>query len=244
MTNLDPLSPPGKRSIPDRLTVGRIDLFQGLDPEALEEVAALAETAVLRKGQWIFEQGADAHRAYVAITGSVRIQQSGSDGAQVVIRFIAPGEMFGTLALFTDHLYPADAIAMADAVVMSWAEKDVLALLERHSRIGLNALRIVCARLGEAQNRIRELSTQRAERRVAYAVLRLAVQAGDTSPDGTTITIPLRRQDIAEVSGTTLHTASRILTTWERAGYLTSENRTLTVGDLAAIRNIAEHPPY
>ena len=64
----------------------------------------------LPKDLRIFSQGDDGVRAHAVIEGGVRIAQSGSDGAQVIVRFIGPGEMFGTVALFTDGRYPADAI--------------------------------------------------------------------------------------------------------------------------------------
>jgi CRP-like cAMP-binding protein len=87
---------------------------------------------------------------------------------------------------------------------------------------------------------VRELATQRAERRVAHVVLRLARQAGHSTVDGTAIEFPLRRKDLADIAGTTLHTASRILTGWEKAGLLTSHNRHLTIRNTSEIRRIAE----
>jgi CRP-like cAMP-binding protein len=102
-----------------------------------------------------------------------------------VIRFIGPGEMFGTVALFTNRQYPADATTLSNSLKISWSETDLLALLRRHPQIALNVIRIIGKRLKEAQERMRELATQRAEQRVAHAVLRLAQQAGHGTVDGT-----------------------------------------------------------
>jgi CRP-like cAMP-binding protein len=87
---------------------------------------------------------------------------------------------------------------------------------------------------------MRELATQRAERRVAHAVLRLASQAGHSTVAGTAIEFPLRRKDVADIAGTTLHTASRILTTWEKAGLLATRNQHLTIRQPLEILRIAE----
>jgi hypothetical protein len=76
----------------------------------------------------------------------------------------------------------------------------------------------MAARLQEAQTLMRELATEAVERRVAHAVLRLANQAGKRESDGVRIDFPLSKQDIAEMTGTTLHTVSRIFTAWEAAG--------------------------
>jgi len=221
-------------------TLPSIELFAGLSSTDLEQVLATARILHMAKETRIFNQGDDADRAYVLLRGSVRISQSGNDGDQVIIRFIGPGETFGTVALFTDRLYPADADAFAEAVIASWSEDALLGFMIRHPQIAVNVIRITGKRLKEAQERVRELSTQRVEQRVARAVLRLAQQAGHHTVDGTAIKFPLRRKDVADISGTTLHTASRILTAWEKAGLLTSENQRLTICKPTEISKIAD----
>jgi CRP-like cAMP-binding protein len=100
-------------------------------------------------------------RAHILIEGCLRISQSGSDGAQIVVRFIGPGEIFGAVSLFTDRRYPADADALTDAAEVSWSERALLDLMNRHPQVGVNAVRIVGHRLQEAQNRVRELASAR-----------------------------------------------------------------------------------
>jgi CRP-like cAMP-binding protein len=112
--------------------------------------------------------------------------------------------------------------------------------MTRHPQIAINAIRIIGQRLQEMQNRTRELATQRAERRIAHALVRLAQQSGRNTPAGTAIPFPLRRKDVADVAGTTLHTASRILTGWERAGLLASHRRRLTIRSPSELLRIAE----
>lgn len=217
-----------------------MDLFAGLPAAVLDGVAAAARQRRLPAGARIFNQGDASVRAHAIVDGMVRISQSGRDGGEVVVRFIGPGEMFGTVALFTDHRYSADATALGDTVEASWGEADLLDLMTRHPQIAINAIRIVGRRLQEVQDRMRELATQRAEQRIAHALVRLARQSGTNTADGTAIPFPLRRQDVAEVAGTTLHTASRILTGWEKAGLLVSKGRRLTIRDPAELLRIAE----
>src|SRR3546814_10144926 len=113
--------------------------------------------------------------------------------------------------------------------------------MERHSRIATNMIAIVGKRLGEAQERLRELATQSADRRIARTLLRLLDQAGRRTGDGVRIEFPLRRKDIADIAGTTLHTVSRIVAGWERRGLLSSRNRHLVIASPDEIRRIAEH---
>lgn len=221
-------------------SLAAMELFRGLPPSALESAAASARVRRLPKDMRIFNQGDNSVRAHAVIQGGVRISQSGSDGAHVVIRFIGPAEMFGTVALFTDRRYPADAIALVETLEASWSEDELLGLMAAYPQIAINVIRIIGRRLQEVQERVRELATQRAERRVAHALLRLARQAGHCTIDGTAIEFPLRRKDVADISGTTLHTASRILTSWEKAGFLATRDRRLTVRQPSKILRISE----
>lgn len=217
-----------------------MELFQGLPRSALETVAASAHLRCLPKNVRIFSQGDDGVRTHAVIEGAVRITQSGSDGGQVIIHFIGPGEMFGTVALFTDRRYPADAVTLSETLEASWSETELHDLMTRYPLIAINVIRIIGKRLQEVQERVREFATQSAERRVAHAVLRLARQAGHSTIDGTAIDFPLRRKDVADIARTTLHTASRILTVWENAGLLVSHNQHLTIRQPTQILRIAE----
>lgn len=219
--------------------IAGLELFVRLSGAALDEVAARARVQALPRGTMLFAQGTPAERCHALLTGRVRIAQSGEDGRQLIVRFIGQGEMFGTVALFTDRHYPADAIAVINSIEVSWTEEALLDLLHRYPQIGLNLVKIVGARLREAQERLREVATQRVEQRIAHALLRLANCDGSAEGKAATIDYPLTRQDIAEMCGATLHTASRVLKAWERAGYVTSDRKGIRLVEVAEIRRIA-----
>jgi CRP-like cAMP-binding protein len=107
----------------------------------------------------------------------------------------------------------------------------------------MNLVKIIGARLQEAQDRLRELATQRAEQRIARALLRLAEQAGHSTESGTAIDFPLSRKDLAEMCGATLHTVSRTLTAWEKSGTVTTHHQRIIIRELAEIRRRASQAP-
>ncbi|HWG77672.1 MAG TPA: Crp/Fnr family transcriptional regulator [Steroidobacteraceae bacterium] len=215
-------------------------LFVGLSAEALADVAATGRVQSLPKGTILFTQGTAADRCHAVIAGRMRISQAGVEGSQLIVRFIGPGEMFGTMALFTDGRYPADAVSLIDSIEISWTEPVLLELIHRYPQIALNLVRIAGARLREAQERLRELATEQVDRRIAHMLLRLAGPGALQGNMDAAIAFPLTRQDIASMCGATLYTASRILKTWERAGYVSTHHRRLTIHQLVEIRRIAE----
>jgi CRP/FNR family transcriptional regulator, nitrogen oxide reductase regulator len=221
-----------------------MDLFLGLKTAALTEVARRGQLQRLTKGTLLFAQGATADRCHALVEGRMRIAQSGAEGDQIIVRFVGPGETFGTVALFTDRRYPAEATAVVDSVEISWPEATLLELIERHPQIALNLVKIVGSRLREAQERLREVATQRVDRRIAHALLRLAHR--DSTPEGkgdAAIEFPLTRQDLAEMCGATLYTVSRVLTAWEKAGYITTRRKQLTIRRYPEIRRLAGEGP-
>src|SRR3546814_13582469 len=95
-----------------------------LPPAVLNDVAALARTRPLPRGLRIFDQGELAGRAHALLSGGVRITQSGSDGEEILVRFIGPSEIFGCVPVLTDGLYPADATAIVDANELSCGSEE------------------------------------------------------------------------------------------------------------------------
>ena len=201
---------------------------------------ACARVRRLAKDSIVFGQGQTAERCHALIDGRVRITQSDEDGAQLVVRFIGAREMFGTVALFTDRRYPAEAVTVVDSTEISWTEAALRKLIGLYPQIAINIVEIVGMRLKEVQERLRELATQRVERRIARVLLRLAHQVSRASDDGTTIDFPLTRRDVAEMCGTTLHTVSRTLTAWEKAGVIASRRQRVTIRKLADMQRMAE----
>jgi CRP/FNR family transcriptional regulator, nitrogen oxide reductase regulator len=216
-----------------------MELFPGLSVKALADVASKGQVQTFPKETILFTQGSHADRSYAVITGRVRISQAGAEGSELLVRIIGPSEMFGTVAIFTDRRYPAEAVAVVDSIGISWTESVLLGLIHRYPQIALNLVRIVGERLREVQERLRELATQRVDRRLAHALLRLAGRAM-TGEQGASIDFPITRQDLASFCGTTLYTASRVLTAWEKTGCIATHRGRLRILDLAAIRRLAD----
>lgn len=203
--------------------------FAGMQRDAMDALLAGSKSARIEKGAAIFEQEQEAHSFFLLLDGHIRVVKITPDGEQVIARYISSGELFGIAEALGWTKYPANAIAAVDCVVLSWPSRIWETIVEQHPTFATNTYRTVGARLQDAQDRIVELATERVEQRVASAILKLANQTGRQTEEGILIDFPISRQDISEMTGTTLHTVSRLMSAWETAGWVKSGRQKITI---------------
>ena len=139
--------------------------------------------------------------------------------------------------------YPATATAVDDCVVLVWPSVAWPRLVAKFPALATNTLQTVGSRLQETHTRVVEMSTQQVEQRVAHALLRLAKQSGRKVEHGIEIDFPISRQDIAQMTGTTLHTVSRILSGWEQRGLVESGRQRIVLREPHELFVLAETVP-
>ena len=187
-----------------------------------------------------FREGEPAHTFFVLDTGSVKLTQLTPEGHQVVLRLVGPGDAFGGVAAFGGATYPVSAEAVTDSTALEWSGEVMSALMERHPKLALNALRFVAGRLHDLQIQYRQLATEKVERRVARALLRLVQQAGRRIESGVLIDLPLSREDIAQMTGTTLFTVSRIISRFESEGLLEAGRQRVVIREPHGLVKVAD----
>lgn len=223
--------------------VGRCRVLANLPAEA---VAAIASRGVLRaigRRQVLFHQGNEARELTVVLSGRLKLVQVGADGREVIVRYVGPGEMCALIALFPDQAYPATAEAVAATRVICWSRTLLERLILDHPQVALNAMRIQSDRMRELTDRMREIATEKVARRVARALLRLASRVGRRTDHGVELDLPLSREDLARIAGTTLFTVSRLMADWEAAGIVTSGRERVVIRYPHGLVTIAEDLP-
>jgi CRP-like cAMP-binding protein len=207
--------------------LAQTQIFKELDRSALQAVYQHAHQRQVDSGHFFIQQGEPALATYVLIRGHAKIVQVTPDGHQVLLRYIGPAQEFGLVAVLTDFEYPSSVQAVEASEALVWQGEVLAQLIERYSRIGFNALRILAHQNLEQQRRYRELLTERVEQRLAQTVLRLAQQIGHSISDGTLIDLPLSRKDLAEMVGTDLYTVSRLMSHWEQVGLVQTDHQNI-----------------
>lgn len=227
----------------DSSLVAHLPIFAGLGAAELAEIMREARSTRYPKNSAIFEQGEDAHSFFLLLHGHVRASKTTPTGEQIVVRYVAPGEIFGVAPAIGMTRYPATATAVDDSIVLTWPSAAWPRLVARFPALATNTLQTVGSRLQETHTRVLEMSTQQVEQRIAHALLRLAKQSGRKLDHGVEIDFPISRQDIAQMTGTTLHTVSRILSGWEQLGLIESGRQRIVLREPHRIFVLAEQSP-
>jgi len=198
----------------------RSNLFGGLPQQTLQDGAEAAKERKLGKGEALFQQGDEAATHYFVSSGRLRLDQTTSDGKNVVLRFMGPGDMVGSVAVMRSIPYPATPIAVEETRVLSWSAVRMMELMHAHPALAMKTVNMMGGRIEELQERLQQVATQQVERRIAATVLKIAGQSGRRTEAGVEIPFPLSRQDLAEMTGTTLHTVSRTISAWIDEGII------------------------
>lgn len=191
-------------------------LFSDLDRETADALLNAATYRQIAEGMTLFHQGDAPSQLFQVVTGLVKLSRVSTDGSQTTLRFMGPGELVGCVAVFQQFPFPATAIASKPCSLLCWGASQILDLIHRYPPVASNALKTVGGRAREMIERVTDLSAKGVEARLAGVLLRLASQVGRNSPDGVEITHPVTRNDMAEMTGVTYFTVSRVLSAWQR----------------------------
>ncbi len=217
-----------------------VRLFKELTEPTLLEVARRCRLRRFERGAFVFFEGTRARAVQVLYTGRVKVVRETDDGREVIIRIIQPGEIFGGAGGWGREVYPATAVTLEDSRILELPSDEFASLVEDHPDFAMAMVRELAVRLREAEGRILELQTERVERRIARTLLRLANKTGTKTERGIEIGVPLSRQNLADLCGTTLSTASRVLSAWDRAGIVIAEREHVTIRHAHQLVAIAE----
>jgi CRP-like cAMP-binding protein len=224
-----------------RQLIRQSSLFKDVSREVFEQAMDASVARSVEEDGYFFLQGDPATHAYVLVEGRVKMIQITPNGQQITMRIMTPGQTYGGIALLNPRAgYPATAQAVENSTALAWDTAHLRELVEKDPAISLNVMSLMHGYISELQERQKALVTDRVEQRIARILLKLANQSGKKIDEGVLIDLPITRQDIAEMSGTTLFTVSRTLNEWERSGLLEIGRERVVIRDPHGLVSISD----
>ncbi len=205
-------------------------MFQHLPGPLRGRVARLATLWDLDKADALWNAGDPADTLTVIVSGRVKVVKH-VDTGDVILEMFGPGEAVGAVAVYNQMPYPATAIAMEPSTLLRLPRRDWFDLLERDPGFA-RAMMLAMTRLNMALTRkLAAMHGTRVQTRIASLFLSLAGRMGRETPEGTEIPLTLSRQEIAEMVGTTVESAIRVMSRWNREGLLLTGRERFVIPD-------------
>jgi cAMP-binding proteins - catabolite gene activator and regulatory subunit of cAMP-dependent protein kinases len=216
-----------------------IPLLSALRKDDREVVAPLCRVRGYEKGETIFREGEPADRIHFVVLGRVKIVKS-AGGRDVILEILGPGEPVGAVAVFERKPFPASAVTLEGTSILSIPEREFFQLVETRPEMMRRLLAGLTYRLIMVNKRLADM-TGSAEYRAARLFLTLSDRVGTKQEgSGIAIPLPLSRQEIADLIGTTLETAIRLMSRWQKEGLVITEKTGFVLPDAARLREITQ----
>jgi CRP/FNR family transcriptional regulator, nitrogen oxide reductase regulator len=200
-----------------------------LPQKEVERVAAYARPKTFARNELLFRQGQPVQQLFLVRTGSVKITQLSAAGSEVILWMYGTANVLGVLAEPRSSYHTSTARAMEACTALTWDCTTMQSLTADYPQIRQNMSHILVNRLNELEERFREVATERVARRLALALIRLSKHVGKKAHDG--IEVFLSREELAQMTGTTLFTISRILSQWGREDFISPRRSSVLLRD-------------
>jgi CRP-like cAMP-binding protein len=210
-------------------------IFSGLEDDEIAELAHLCIEKHLAAGEFAFWEDDPPEWFYLLAEGKIKVVKHSSTGKDFIIAFFEPGEIFGEVAVFENRAYPASAQAVVDSIALGIRREDFLKFLSRRPEVALRIINVLGERLRMASSRLRDLAGERVEQRLARTLLMLSSKLGPS--------LPITRQDMADMAGTTTETAIRFLSSLNARKITRSVRGKIVILDELKLKLLSEGPP-
>jgi CRP/FNR family transcriptional regulator len=214
-------------------------IFRRLSPADRKTIAEVARVQEFARGDIIFEQESPSDAFYSIASGRVKIFKMMPNGKDVILEVFGPGDPLGAVAAYMDRPFPASASALEDTVCVIIPRAAFYRLLETQPSLVRGLLLGLTTRLVELTNRLAELTGGRIEPRFARLFLKLATEMGRADRGGTFVPLPLSRQELADLTGTTIETCIRIMSRWNKDEVVRTDKDGFVVLDRGELERIA-----
>jgi CRP-like cAMP-binding protein len=215
-----------------------LPMFKDLPAALRGRVQSLASLLEAAKGDELWHAGDTAQHLTVVVTGRVKVVRH-ADAGDIILEMFTAGETVGAVAVYNQIPYPATAIAMEPSLLLRLPRRDWFDLIENDHGFA-RGMMLELTRLNMALTRkLAAMHGTRVDARVAGLFLSLAERVGREIPEGIEIPLALSRQEIAELVGTTVESAIRVMSRWNREGVLVTGRQRFVIPDRERLKAAA-----
>jgi CRP/FNR family cyclic AMP-dependent transcriptional regulator len=217
-------------------SLAAIPFFDGLDPDALERLAASMRSRRFRRGEVIFHIGDPGDALFVIVSGEVKISLPSETGDEAILATLRPGDVFGELALLDGAPRSASASALMPTETVILPRDRFRELIATETGVRDALLASIAGELRRLTTHVEELHFLDITGRLAARLVRLAQESGTPLADGSLrLRTNLTQADLAAMVGCTRQSVNKLLGQFTDDGLLRLERDGIVVTDLEGL---------
>ncbi len=221
-------------------TLKKSEVFSCLKDDELDSISSLFDTLNYKNNETIFSEGDPSDKFYILAEGNVKVLKHTIMGKDIILEIMSPGDIFGGVAVLDNKSYPAAAQAMKATKVIKIRRQDLFKIMEEYPVLKLEIVKYFSDKLRDAHEMLKNIATERVERRIAALLLKLSEKVGTEDSGYRTIDFPLTRQEISEMVGTTVETCIRTMSKLQKNGMVKSSNGKISINVQSLQRYLEE----
>ncbi len=218
----------------------KCQVMLALPEEALQDIAANSKMAAANRGESLWIKGKDVDFFVAIAAGFVKMTRSTSQGVDVTTEIFGPDQVLGMLGTIKGSGCPQAAFAVCETHYLRVSKERFLPYYRENMVLKDHLIGRTSDRLTRAHAMLTRMSTSRVEVRIAQVLLVLAESYGEPTPTGTILTVPLTRQALAEMAGTTVESAIRVMSEWQKRGVIVTKSKHIEILQLAQMEALLD----
>jgi CRP/FNR family cyclic AMP-dependent transcriptional regulator len=219
--------------------LGRVGVFEALRPAQLGELSDVGRSHICRARKEIFHKGDPGSDIYVVLSGRLKAFTTSSEGDDVVFEILAPGSVFGEVAMLAELPRTATVVAMEACELLCLGRAEILGFLRRHPDSAIELLRIVSRRLVHASEFLEDTLFLKLPNHLAKKLLDLSESYGEAGPDGIRINLKLSQTELGDLVGTTRESINKQLRIWRGQGVISIDAGHVVIQRHAVLEQLA-----
>lgn len=219
--------------------LGKLPFFSVLSASEIQRANQSFVERGYQPEEIIYHSGDRAERLYVVAAGKVKLLRHTHLGKDILLDVLKSREFFGTLSTLGEEKYLETAAALTAVCTLSIDTAQFRRILEEFPSVSVAVLDTMSSRLQDAQDMVHQLSAHTVEQRIAFTLVKLAEKLGEWKEFGLLIQMPLSRDDLAMMVGTTTETSSRVMSQFQKKGLIRSGRQWVAVTDLDKLKELS-----
>jgi CRP-like cAMP-binding protein len=216
--------------------VSRIPLFASLEADVQKPLAALIRVRRYVARQTVVWEGEAGGTLYLSLSGYFKAVTTGSDGKELLLSVMGPGEVLGELSVLDGQVRSASVVTLEPGELASIERPALLSLMASSPSLAIGLIEVLAQRVRNLTKRFETVSSQDVPQRLAQVLLALAQRHGQ--PDGPRVRIPVRlsQQELGSMVGATRESVNKQLRKWTQGGVLQRASGCMIIADMPALR--------